>query len=346
MHPIARSLLFTSLFSLITSDIATAQGEPVASDASSALLQTSALPDPSSSAEPFLERNWIRRGPEDRVGAEVGVIGLVRQKPSAQILAFDRSFNVLLDADELQGEMQFGLSTKIDVYQVSNAWGGLDLQLGYWGINSMDATRTLVADQVRTIFFQRTTAAVLTTMNYNYSSNLYSGEANLRMRNTARVRPLVGMRYLKLEDTFDHFNFANGGVIGFFSLTNNSLYGAQVGLEATVLRYRSWDWFGICKYSAMHNRVEGSAEAAVGSSPVVKNYGESSFCSLIDGETGLTFHFVDGLQFKASYQALYASDIATGSDQSRAIDILDTPDQAVFDSRFWQGVGLSAIFSF
>lgn len=34
MRPIAKSLLFTALFSLIISDIATAQGGPVASDAS------------------------------------------------------------------------------------------------------------------------------------------------------------------------------------------------------------------------------------------------------------------------------------------------------------------------
>ncbi len=361
MHPHARYLMLLVAAAGVVFPTAHLPASEQAGGPRPTLLDSSALPSPAAAdslatngsvapspatANVSFTEYWDGRGPEDYVGAEIGVIGLVRQKPNSQILAFDRSFNVLLDANELQGDMQFGLSTKVNLYQVSTALGGTDLQLGYWGINSMDATRTLSADQVRTIFFQRTTADVLTTMNYIYSSNLYSGEANLRMRNSARLRPIVGVRYLKLEDTFDQFNFQSTGTIGFSSLTNNSLIGGQLGLEGTLLRYRSWDWFANGRYGAMHNRVEGSAQAALAGSPLTKNYSDSSYCSLVEGETGLAFQFVQGLQFRAAYQALYASDIATGVDQSGAIDILGLPDQVVFDSRFWQGVSLNAVFSF
>lgn len=343
MHPFARSLLFTSLLCLIVNPLAQAQLEPAET---SSLLETSALPNPDDSASGYLPQGgWTQRGLADYVGGELGVVGLVREKPNSQVIATDQDSNVLLDADELQGDMQFGVCAKLDIYQITNAFGGTDLQLGYWGINSMDATRTVTAQAVDTNFFMGTGSGI-TTFNYIYSSNLYSGEANFRLANTRRFRPLIGMRYLKLEDTFDQFDFSNGGRLGYFSLTNNSLFGAQLGLEATLLRFRSWDWFAVGKYGAMHNRVEGTATADAGSGNDFKNYDGSSYCSLIDGQTGLIFRYVDALHFKAAYQALYCSDVASGIDQSGAINFFGTPDEVVFDSRFWHGVSLTATVSF
>ena len=345
MQPIARCLLFTSLCTILWPSLAHAQSTDGGAPGSD-LLTTSAIP---SSEYPGVSDfgRWTQRGPTDYIGAEIGVVGLVRQKPNGQVIATNQSNQPILNADELQGDMQFGLAAKIDIYQVSNAFNGTDLQLGYWGINSLDATRTLTADQVKTRFFRGTTAGPpIQTFNYIYSTNLYSGEANLRLNNIQRIRPLVGMRYLKLEDTFNQFEFTSTGTTGFYSLTNNSLYGAQLGLEATILSYRNWDWFAIGKYGAMHNQVEGSARVALDSGDAVKNYDGSDFCSLVDFQTGVVYRFVDQLQFRAAYQALYCSDIASGIDQSGAMFFLDTSDQIAFDSRFWQGVSLSATFSF
>ncbi len=351
MRPFALLALFSCLCSVLAVHVAQAQvPELMTAGASQAdVLNSSALPEPeiSTGEYPAFTNPWVPHGPADYIGVELGVIGLVRQKPTAQVIATDDLNRVLLNANELQGDMQFGLAAKIDVYQISNAFGGTDLQLGYFGINSLDATRTLQAPQVRTRFFQGTTADPISSFNYIYSSNLYSGEANFRLRNTKRFRPLIGTRYLKLEDTFDQFSFRDGGGRdGFFSLTNNSLYGAQLGFESTVLRYRNWDWFAIGKYGAMHNRVEGSARAALGTTDAVKNYDGTNFSSLVDVQTGIIYRYVEQLQFRAAYQALYCSDIASGIDQSAAISFIGLPDQVVFDSRFWQGVSLSATISF
>lgn len=347
------SILIVALCSSLACPVALAQSDSLSSVPSAGqettVLNSSALPEPQivAGGEYPLIVPWVPRGPADYFGVELGVIGLVRQKPTNQIIATNQSNQVLLNADELQGDMQFGLAAKIDVYQISNSFGGTDLQLGYFGINSLDATRSVADQEVHTRFFLNTTANPITSYNYIYSSNLYSGEANFRLWNTQRFRPLVGMRYLKLEDTFDQFDFVDGGgTLGFYSLTNNSLFGAQFGLEGTILRYRSWDWYAIGKYGAMHNRVEGSAMAAVGSTDAVKNYDGTNFSSLVDVQTGLIYRYVEQLQFRAAYQALYASDVASGIDQSGGIDFFGTPDQVIFDSRFWQGVSLSATISF
>lgn len=345
MHPIARCLLFTSLCTILLPSLAHAQAISPDGALGPNLLTASAIPNaPYPDVSQF--GRWTQRGPNDDVGGEIGVLGLVRQKPNGQVIATNQDGDVILNADQLQGDMQFGLTAKIEIYQISNAFGGTDLQFGYWGINSLDATRTLKDDEIYTSFFMGTTVDPVQRWNYIYSSNLYSGEANLRLYSTARFRPLVGMRYFKVEDTFNQFEFVDGGTNGYYSLTNNNLFGAQFGFEATIWRYRSWDWFAVGKYGAMHNRVEGSAEAADAVGDATKNYEGSTFSSLVDGQTGIIFRFVDQLHFRAAYQALYCDKIASGIDQSAAVNFFGTPDHVVFDSRFWHGVSLSATFSF
>lgn len=348
MRPRILLFLFSALSTLSHCTVSQAQVALAMSGEPSQLLDVSALPPPdNSSISTLIAEDWTQRRTGDYVGAELGVVGLVRQKPNSQVLATDKFNQVLLNADELQGDMQFGVVAKVDLYQVANAFGGTDLQLGYWGINSLDATRTVTSpDEVRTSFFGGTTSDPIFAYNYNYSSNLYSGEANFRLYHAQRLRPLIGIRYLKLEDTFNQVEFTSSGTAGFFSLTNNSLFGAQLGLEATLLRYRSWDWFAVGKYGAMHNSVECSALAAPGGVDTTRNFDGSSYCSLVDGQTGLIFRFVDALHFRAAYQALYCSDIATGVDQSGSIDFFSSSNQIFFDSRFWQGVSLSATVSF
>lgn len=290
---------------------------------------------------------WPRHAPIDRVGFELGTMGLMRETPDDQILAIDENFNELLNANELQGSMQFGLRALVDVYQVSRLMGGTDLQFGYFGINSLDATRTLLAQEVSPVFFNSVPVNPLTSSNLIYSTNIYSGEANLRFRNSRRIQPLAGLRFLKVEDTFDAFDFTGSGRLGGFSLTNNTMFGGHFGGQATLLRIRNFDWFAAGKYGVLNNDVEGSAEAAdISGNNVVKNFNDSITSSLVDAETGLIYDFVGGLRFKVSYQYLFASKVATGLDQNESVRLLSPGESVRFNSQLWQGLNLSALFSF
>lgn len=304
-------------------------------------------PAQSQSIAPQASTWWPRRTPADRIGIDLGVVGLIRKTPDSQPLAIDQNFTELLNASELRGDMQFGLNAKLSIFQVASVFGGTDLQLGYFGVNSMDATRTLSATEVSPIFFNSVPANPASTSNIIYSTNLYSGEANLRFLNSRRIRPIAGFRYLKLEDTYDAFNFSNGGRLGGFSLTNNEMFGGQFGAEATLFRFRGFDFFANAKYGAMNNQVEGAATAAdISNSTVVKNYRDSNFSSLVDAEAGITYNFVGGLDFKVAYQYLYASDVATGLAVNDSVRLLSPGETVTFASQWWQGISFGAQFSF
>ncbi len=90
-----------------------------------------------------------------------------------------------------------------------------------------------------------------------YSTNLYSGEANLRFGSRNQIRPIAGIRYFKLEDTYDVFESSSGKRTVFSSLTNNSLFGGQLGLESDLRHSRRLNLYGFGKVAAMHNEVEG-----------------------------------------------------------------------------------------
>ena len=89
-----------------------------------------------------------------RVVIDVGTIGLVREVPDDQVLAIDENADPILNANSMQGSMQFGFKAMLDVRDVQPWFGGTDLQLGYFGINSLDAGATVNALEVNSIFFQ------------------------------------------------------------------------------------------------------------------------------------------------------------------------------------------------
>ncbi len=257
----------------------------------------------------------------DRVVVDVGTIGLTREKPDSQVLAEDENFDPILNADSLQGSMQFGAKANIDFREVKPWLGGTDLHFGYFGINSLDAGTRVDALQVRSIFFQAYPQNPPPSFDFTYSSNLYSGEANLKFASRSRVRPIAGLRFFKLEDTYDVFRNSSGPLIGFRSLTNNTLFGGQIGLEGELWRTRRVHLYGFGKVAAMHNEVEGSATAQ----NAYREFSDSTYTTLVDAGTGAEILVAGPLAFRVGYRSLFASDVALGIDQNGSIPIFPGP---------------------
>jgi hypothetical protein len=274
----------------------------------------------------------------------VGTIGLVRETPDSQVIAVDENGVPILNADKLQGSMEFGFKAMLEVREVSPWFGGTDLQLGYFGINSLDADKTVNALEVNSIFFFAFPAQPPTSFNFLYSSNLYSGEANLRFLSRQRIRPIAGLRYFKLEDTYDVFqNNSTGGRDGFFSITNNSLFGGQFGLEGDFYRNQRVNFYGFGKVAALHNEVEGTATARNG----FRIFSDSTYTTLIDAGTGANIHFAGPLSFKVGYRSLFASDLALGIDQNGALPLFAPSAGSVkFNSQHYHGLDFAAVFVF
>ncbi len=279
----------------------------------------------------------------DRMYVDIGTIGLVREVPDSQVIAVDALGDEILNADKLQGSMQFGTKAMVGFRDVKPWFGGTDLQLGYFGINSLDGDARVNSTQVYSVFFKAYPLNPPPSFDFTYSTNLYSGEANLLFGSRNQFRPIVGLRYFKLEDTYDVFNSTDTTRTGFYSLTNNSLFGGQLGLEGDLWQGRRVSLYGFGKVAAMNNDVEGTATAANG----FKNYSDSTYTTLVDAGTGANIRVAGPLSFRVGYRSLFASALALGIDQNEAIAIYPSgPSSVKYNSQHWHGIDIAAVFVF
>ena len=321
-------------------------GNGFAPDRQYPVMQPAALGDESLPyGDTFSSRAF--RVPNTCMGISLGVLGLVREVPDSQVLAVDENYDPILNAREMQGSMQFGFDAQVDFYNLNRALGGTDLQLGYFGINSLDAEEAIVAGEVNSIFFNAVPLDPPATSIFLYSTNLYSGEANLRFMSNSRIRPIVGLRFFKLEDQYDVYEYSNGVRLGGFSKTNNHMFGGQYGAEADVMRLGCARWYANGKFGTLYNQVDGATRAADSTGTgVEKYYGDRHFSTLVDAGTGLDFGFAGPLSFRVGYRFLMASGLATGMDQNESIHLLSPGQTVVFGSQQWHGINLAANFVF
>ncbi|MCA9125523.1 MAG: hypothetical protein KDB22_00495 [Planctomycetales bacterium] len=285
--------------------------------------------------------------PAARMSMDIGTMGLIRERPNSQVIALNELAQPILNASELQGSMQFGLRAFVDFYRIRPFAGGTDFQFGYFGINSLDAETTLASVEVSPIFFNSVPIAPESTSNIIYSSNLYSGETNLRFLSSQRIRPIAGLRFLKLEDTYDAFNQTGAVRTGGFSITNNSLFGGQFGCDGDIPLGRFCKLIAAGKLGVVHNAVDGAARAADPSgTEVVKNFSDSSFTTMLDAHVGIHYNFAGPLSFRAAYQVLHVDKVALGIDQNQSVRVLSPGETVAFNSQQWHGLNLSAIFEF
>lgn len=278
----------------------------------------------------------------DRVVVDIGTIGLVREKPDSQVLAFDDNDEPNFNASSLQGPMHFGTKAMVDFRNVNSWFGGTDLQFGYFGINSLDETKRVDSILVRSYFFRAFPLNPPTSADFTYSSNLYSGEANLKFGARNRLRPIAGLRYFKLEDTYSSVENTSGNQRILTSLVNNSLFGGQIGLEGDLWQNRRVNLYGFGKVAALHNEIDGSATAA----NAYREYSDSTYTTLVDAGTGANIRVVGPLSFRVGYRSLFASALALGIDQNGVIPILGGPGSVKWNSQHWHGIDMAAVFQF
>ncbi len=307
------------------------------------------LTDPWANHQPNSQSTWLGafRQPGNCMGIQLGVLGLVRERPDSQVLALDENSLPLLNARDMQGSMQFGMEALIDFNNVQPWLGGTDIQFGYFGINSLDAEQSIAAPEVNAVFFNTLPITPPTDSIFLSSTNLYSGEANLRFLSTSRIRPLVGLRFLKVEDQYDVYQYSSGMQVGGYSKTNNHLFGGQFGAEADIMRFGQTRVYANGKFGTMLNQVDGSARAADATGAGVEKYfGDQHFSTLVDAGTGLDIGLGGPLSLRVGYRFLMASALAVGLDQNNSMFLLSPGETVVFNSQQWHGLDLAATLSF
>lgn len=197
-------------------------------------------------------------------------------------------------------------------------YDGCDLVFNYLGAK-FDNSRQHGAATAAYDFFEFPALGPTTGTNFqtSYMSTLRSVELSSRYRRWSRFAPLVGLRFIELEDEFDRLS-GDGSTSLLLSKTDNELFGFQVGGEALLwdtgpVRLQSTVKCGVF-YNHLALNTGGGAITVPAFDPTAKFSADTiSFF----GEVNLEFAYqvCPQLAIRVGYTAMWLDGVALAPDQ-------------------------------
>ena len=282
------------------------------------------------------------------VGVEMGVIALSRSAPNSQNLVFDENLNVIFNANQLQGDMGTGLDATFNLFNFFSDSKAVDIQMRYFQAADIRAQETITSAEVIPLFFSVIPLTPPGSEDIFYNSQIRSFESNIVFRTPYRIRLLTGFRFFEVDEIFNCINndlSSPTQTVGFFSKSENTMAGGQVGAEGTLLTNGYSRIFGSFKWALLNNDAVGSAEAAdTSGNPVQADARDSISSQLLDFQLGGSLNFSRWFSIYGGYQGLVASDIALALEQSRNGSIFNNNANPVFTSDAqWHGFKISGM---
>ncbi|NND98529.1 MAG: hypothetical protein HKN47_14510 [Pirellulaceae bacterium] len=245
---------------------------------------------------------------------------LRRSDPDSEVLAF----NTVDPSESLNADdFQFGTETGLDLSITRHLKGGKSLELRYFGVDQWDAA--VVGQTTRNDLLQINAAVAVfadagDAIAARYTSELKNGELNLSFCHSDSIDLLVGFRYLELSERANA-SLINASVpFDYYSVTDNRLYGAQIGAKACLWNDRLVSLNLVGKAGIYGNDASHDSLITSGTATLTAN-GDGSPTSFI-GEIGLRggLCLTDTITLRGGYNLLWLDGVAVASDQLSSSD--------------------------
>lgn len=244
--------------------------------------------------------------------ASVDILILDRHDSLEGPYFFDNAtFQPLLNIEELTQDAEPGVrvgftAIEDDCRATELVFFGLDQ---YGGVQTANSPNTIFFP-----FFGGTAATPLTQYDLKYTSEFHGVELNRRRVLSDRFTGIYGIRFIELREEFT----VNGAGGRFFSLTDNDLYGFQVGGEIRLFDWGRTKFVSTIKGGVYYDNADITAEAI--------NPATNGLLKFVDDEDELAFVgevMIGALvpmgpqaNLRAGYQMFYLDGIGLGPNQS------------------------------
>ncbi|MGW8257521.1 MAG: BBP7 family outer membrane beta-barrel protein, partial [Thermoguttaceae bacterium] len=216
-------------------------------------------------------------------------------------------------------EARFGFHGGPRVSLIRHGCRCYDLELLYFQIDGWNSTMLATTDELtrNPISFPTAEGSITTIypMQFQYTSQLYNSELNLRWNPLCRVAVMAGFRWAELNENFnagilapDLSNFWNTRV-------RNNLYGFQIGADAILYERGCFSIDGLLKAGVYNNHAEQTSTLMTGQTyPAVS--ASTDHVSFL-GELGLQakYQLTCNLTIRAGYEALWIDGVALAPSQ-------------------------------
>ncbi len=251
-------------------------------------------------------------------------------------------------------DLQQGFSTGPRLGLIYHGDSGYGLELSYFQSIDWNTSRAIGPDNPPNWLVMRAPGSFFQTQDFTYQSmvwdyatNLYNAEINMRWNLNSRLTLLSGFRWLQLNENlqgtltpadrsqplwkynpnnnlYDVKRIENipgasaptGGFPPFWNTsTTNNLYGFQIGADGKILQLGRFSIDALIKTGIYDNNAEESTGVSI--FKVVRPSFASTSQAAFVGEAGLQFkyHVIKGLALKVGYEALWLQGVALAPGQ-------------------------------
>jgi hypothetical protein len=153
------------------------------------------------------------------------------------------------------------------------------------------------------------------TLTAEYESKLDSLEFTIRSRQTPRLAPLAGIRYVRVDEEFNSLQDPTTR-FGWLSNTENDLFGFQFGCQALLFELGPWRLDTTVKAGPYLNDidVEVHSNNAGGFLSRHADFWQTAFVG--DARVGLVCNLGPRMNFRIGYQGLWIEGLAIAPNQN------------------------------
>jgi hypothetical protein len=284
-----------------------------------------------------------------------GAVFLDRNRPSSSTILtanFDPNSAVVLNGNQFDPSVGWGYEVSAIRHRIRNT--SFDVEARYFGVYGFSSTvgPFAAAPGLATQFVIPGGFLDPTVSTATFTSQLQNVEFNLRHHCGPSIQLLGGFRWVELDDNLSIFSVATNGAGSATQniITNNRLFGGQVGIDAFLWQRGRLSLDGIGKAGIYGNAVNNNLLITQPGGPTF-NGGASQGQTAFVGEMGLTgrYRVTSALSLRATYQLLWLDGVAIATDQIRTLSINGVggpPSGVNYNTVFYNGmfVGMESQF--
>ena len=234
--------------------------------------------------------------------------------------------------------------------------GGTGFEFVTYDFDDFSGSIQLTGEGITPIFFDAVPAEPADSYDASYRSQLENYELNVWGRRSERVRLGYGLRYINLDENFDvAFNedpsstgttttttTGSSDQAGFFSRTNNEIFGGQLMVQLYHPIVPGVYVTGGANSGYGNNHIEVDSDTANIDTQDEGNTGTGFFSFY----GGVSMRVTDGWTFNAGYEGLLLTSVALAPDQSAAADFAQGVSEFQTGALYFSGAYIGTVLAF
>ena len=206
----------------------------------------------------------------------------------------------------------------------------------YFGINSYQdsITRSAVAGITDLYFGQ--VGGPWGSLTAEYESKLDSLEFTIRSRQTRRLAPLAGIRYVRVDEMFNSLQDPVSRR-GWLSDSDNDLYGFQFGCQGLICELGRWRLETTAKAGPYLNDIDVDVRSNDGGGLISRHVDHWHTAFIGDLRVGLACRLGPRMNFRIGYQGFWIEGLAVAPNQNNNLSFATGLESVDLSGVIYQG---------